>query len=99
MSKAFCYIMFGLSIFIILSVLFNPKVKAHSWYDPLCCNNNDCAPVLKSVIDNNGNTTVTTKHGTITIPKTFPRKPSQDEKEHACFIGTYLYCYYVPGGS
>ena len=85
---------------------------SHSWYDKECCNDQDCDEVTSTIELGNGDLEVTTRFGTAIVPKKFPRKPSLDNKEHACMINAgedgwstpskykmILICYYVPLGS
>lgn len=87
---------------LILFFSFYTSALAHSWYDKECCSDQDCAPVDKTVYNEDGSLTVTSKYGTVTIPEGFPRKASKDEKDHVCILGNpgyqTLICYYVTGG-
>lgn len=83
---------------------FATQVKAHDWYDKDCCSEHDCAPVLLFQENENGTLTLTSKHGTVTIDKTFSKRPSLDNQEHICMRASedgimYPICYYVPMGS
>lgn len=95
--------------FILLFAMTAPG-WSHSWYHHSCCSDQDCAEVIEREETGHGDLIVTSKHGTVLIPQTMERKPSQDGKEHVC-MGSYsgnlggvenrMYpiCYYVPGGS
>lgn len=97
---------FGLLIvvasFIILFAMTAPG-WSHGWYDRWCCDDKDCAEVIDQQETGHGDIIVTSKHGTVTIPVTMERKPSQDGKFHVCMRrGSWkmvAICYYVPGGS
>lgn len=88
-------LLFCITIFIYLSMLSG--VYAHSWYDPWCCSDKDCGPAKvyytmdgKMVIDKDGVTTLTDQY---TI-----KKPSLDEKTHACVLNKRVRCVYLPTG-
>lgn len=95
---------------VILMVLFSPA-NAHSWYPQDCCSGQDCAEVEEIIDHPDGSSTVKTKHGTAKMPKGFKKRPSQDNKDHACIInyppdafdqstvGSFLRCYFTPMGS
>lgn len=84
------------------------RTNAHDWYDPYCCNNNDCAPVEQSNLefstgpDGEPTLTVTTKAGKVTgLMKDISIRPSKDEQYHVCIIvyhGVEIRCLYVPAG-
>ena len=86
------WILIGLTVlffaFIFLAALGPRPAYSHSWYDPWCCNEKDCAPVTKSSYEKaTGVWTMTTKHGTVTfkMTDTLPlHKVSQDGGIHVC---------------
>jgi hypothetical protein len=88
-----------MAIAFLLFVVFTSNAKTHSWYENECCSEKDCSEVIDKQEDGHGNLIITSKNGTVLVAPEFPRKPSQDEKEHICTIGKLLICYYVPGGS
>lgn len=100
----------ALIVVIVLMVIFSPA-NAHSWYPQDCCSGQDCAEVESAVEHPDGSVTVKTKHGTAKMPKGFKKRPSNDNKDHACIItlppdsfdqnpaGSYLRCYFTPMGS
>jgi hypothetical protein len=95
------FLMTTLSFVFLFSLLF--EVRAHSWYETQCCSEKDCAPVTDTQEDGHGNLIVTSEMGTVFVPKTFIRRPSQDDKDHICMI-TYggrsiPICYYVATGT
>lgn len=55
--------------------------KAHSWYDALCCADNDCAEVI-SQQDHPDGWLMTTKHGTTLVPINMPKGQEWREKEN-----------------
>jgi hypothetical protein len=88
---------------------------AHDWYPLECCHEQDCAPVDKvelvptpaaSGADGARSEVpalmVTTKHGTVRVPASFPRRESKDHRMHACMMpggegGTMrLICIFMP---
>jgi len=88
---------------------FNFKGKyqhQHMWYDKKCCDNKDCAPVIKMVRHpNNTGWIVTTKQTTGFVSDEFiekEAKPSKDGQWHACIImgefeeDKYVRCVYKP---
>jgi len=83
---------------------FATQAKSHGWYDKDCCSEQDCAPVLSYKDNYNSTITLTSKYGTVTIDKSFPKKPSLDNQEHICMRTNedgipFVICYYVPFGS
>ena len=87
-----------IKMFCILSVL-STSAYGHSWYDPECCHDKDCAPIE---LEENG--WVVTKRGKAPLPQNYrPVRPSQDNKSHACLMPTedgnmYIQCLYRPTG-
>jgi len=83
---------------------------AHEWYPMECCSGMDCAPVEKTErvpIPNDPTALpmllVTTKHGTVMIPRNFPFRESKDNRMHVCMRPTgvpadpmRLLCVFVP---
>ena len=90
---------------------------AHDWYPIECCHSMDCAPVEKvemlpgpgmaSLLSTPaqaaplGGMLVTTKHGSVAVPATFPRRESKDHRMHACMrpdqAGSMrLICIFLP---
>ena len=89
---------------------------AHDWYPLECCHGMDCAPVEKvEFVPTPASTTgtgaltvpslmmVTTKHGSVLVPATFPRRESKDNRMHACMRpsdgGMRLLCLFIPPSS
>lgn len=101
-------VFFSVCIFVLFITIKAPA-KAHSWYPPECCSDQDCAEVIKTIELPNGDLEVTSKHGTVLITKKTPRKQSLDNKEHVCMLPNYeeipvgykhfVVCYFVPMGS
>lgn len=80
------------------------NAHSHEWYDKECCSEQDCAPVLSLSKNSDGSMNLTSKHGTVNIPKEFSKRPSRDNQEHICmrpseYGDMYPICYYVPMGS
>ena len=93
-------------LFAVLMLVCVSQAKAHEapagWiYDYRCCGNNDCSVATKVEDMPDGSLRVTTKWGTATYPRDYPRAPSQDSDYHAYFSPAdpkRLYCLYVPAG-
>jgi hypothetical protein len=71
---------------------------AHSWYDPYCCNDNDCQPLKPAdVVEGRNGYTI---KGEFFIPyRDKSIKPSQDPDFHWCeYPKGVVRCFYVPGG-
>jgi len=79
------------------------------WYPIECCNALDCAPVdqVGHLASENGglpHLIVRSKHGTVMVPATFPRRESKDGRMHVCMRpnddngGRRLICLFMPGG-
>lgn len=90
-------------------VALKSPVAAHEWYPMECCSGLDCAPVEKvERISVPGDPTalpvlyVTTKHGSVVIPSTFPYRESKDNRMHACMrpgpdgVTMRLICVFAP---
>lgn len=86
LANIICFI---LTLFFIVFIVVSAPAHSHSWYDKECCNDQDCDEVTNTVELPNGDLEVTTRFGVALVPKKFPRKPSQDNKEHACMIPSY----------
>jgi hypothetical protein len=80
---------------VIFSIFTALKALAHSWYDPACCSDNDCAPDDR-VKEVPGGFQVPT--GEI-VPYGDKRiRQSLDKQFHWCHFQNFTYCVYVPGG-
>jgi hypothetical protein len=93
----------GVLTFSVLASLLIWQVPtwAHSWYPKECCHDGDCAPVdvVGWFQPNDGKTpllVVTSKHGTVVIPREFPRQSSPDGRMHICIQGPYVMCLFMP---
>ena len=78
--------------------------QAHSWYPYECCDDEDCAPVENIEKPDFGRISImTTKHGRIIVPNSFPRRASPDHRMHLCVFQTPMglipRCLFVPGTS
>lgn len=84
-------------------------VKAHSWYDPVCCSGQDCAPVDRSELvqptihaglfpglPQVATLWVETKHGRAMVPPTMIPRESKDERVHACIRAGKVICIFMP---
>jgi hypothetical protein len=64
------------------------RAFAHSWYDPHCCSDKDCAPVTHSqrtVVNGIPGEIMTSKIGTTFVPDSFKSVyPSRDAELHIC---------------
>jgi hypothetical protein len=84
--------------FLIL-LLFSAPVDAHEWYPWECCSGHDCAPVQQ--VDNRSlDLVVTSKHGSVAVPASFPRRESKDNRMHVCMRPVdgqmTLICLFMP---
>jgi len=104
------------AILLTAALLVAPAAQAHDWYPADCCSGMDCAPVEKVEIipamryaglgfqsKAPSIMVVTTKHGTVTIPRddpTFKPRVSKDAQMHACIRqtanGAKLICFFEP---
>ena len=100
------------TIFVIIGVLVLTVViaAAHSFYDPECCHDQDCAPVTKTElipgfayagIASLGKPQppalwVTTRHGRAAVPQNMIPRESKDADAHACIRLGKVICYYLP---
>lgn len=78
--------------------LWSASAIAHSWYDPYCCNSNDCKAISPDdVVATDKGYQVLGKYFVPYLDKSI--KPSQDADFHACeYPAGTLRCFYVPGG-
>lgn len=90
-------------------LLLSAKAYAHDWYDPACCNDNDCAPVDAEVVRATdrgwlvqivpGAHPLAHKAIEVVLPYDHRNvRRSRDGRFHLC-IGpetNTLYCLYVP---
>ena len=53
------------------------SVHAHSWYDPDCCSDRDCAPA--EVLEVDGRIVLRNQHGMAPLPPTLTPRTSRDE--------------------
>lgn len=68
---------------VLIPFLYVAPASAHDWYPWECCSGYDCAPVEK-VDAQDLNMIVRSKHGSVTVPASFPRRESKDNKMHVC---------------
>jgi hypothetical protein len=83
-------------IFAVALCLAGAPAGAHSWYDPYCCNDNDCQP-LKPGDVTEGRNGYTIK-GEYFVPYHDKAiKPSQDGQYHWCeYPKGVVRCFYKP---
>lgn len=77
-----------------IMVIMATPVRAHSWYDPACCSEHDCAPLDATPRPAPG--------GYTALGHFFPKemlRPSRDNRWHACIRGGRPLCLYAPMGS
>ena len=87
-----------------LSAPASPHSDGAMIYDADCCSGIDCAPVERaesSAIATAAGLvpsqlTVTTRHGSATVPVDFPMRQSRDGRMHACIRMGILICLYMP---
>lgn len=65
------------------------KARAHDWYPMECCHGMDCAEVTTTAqVQLAGEAlpslVITTKHGTVVVPRNHPWRESKDGRMHAC---------------
>jgi hypothetical protein len=87
------------------TVLSSGPARAHDWYPKECCHDMDCAPVQRTeIVSTLGGVpqmSVTSKQGTVIVPRNFPLRASKDGRMHVCmrsdeFGAVYLICLFVP---
>lgn len=104
MQKHYVWISSGLVLLIFaLWLILSSHAKAHSWYDPWCCNDRDCKKV-DSVINTPNGVAVQVDGKIIPIPDSVERKYSQDQFTHVCYMvqpdnTITVRCFYIPGGN
>lgn len=83
--------------------------RGHSFYEPECCSGQDCARVEKvdhvagalyngppGQVDTLPVMVITTRHGTVAVPRNAKIRASQDGAMHACILNDRLICLYMP---
>jgi hypothetical protein len=99
----------ALSCAALLLVLLASAALSHSWYDPGCCNDFDCAPVASSHVQFTDAGVLLTlgpgDHKFVREPKSWvipydsPKlRESKDNDTHACVgeVTQVLFCLYLP---
>jgi len=76
----------------ILLTLTSTPAWAHSWYDPYCCNSQDCTEYKGTVVE--GPTGYKLGDGKIILYK--DAKVSMDANYHICIYHGQLRCFYAP---
>ena len=69
------------------AVLWWTLANAHSWYPYDCCAGDDCEPVdsMSPLLkDGAPQWVITSKRGTVSVPRDFPMRESQDGRMHVC---------------
>ncbi len=75
------------------------QAGAHSWYPKDCCHDEDCAPVVKIEYLKDGYMRVTTENGRSALfHRLLPKRPSKDNRVHACIYAGEPMCLFVPPG-
>lgn len=97
--------MIRLMIALPLLLLVSP-LRAHSWYDPACCFESDCAEATQIQATRDGTLVVTTKIGTAVYPPGFEKikENNHDNRVHACMSISPIpgsnfhtpFCLYIP---
>lgn len=100
-------------ICISINYAFSQPLHTHGtdvpdWYDPQCCNQQDCRPVPQEDVDYvltpEGPGVLYKPTGYIFLSKYGKVKASQDERYHVCLryddnqVPLAHYCAYIPGG-
>lgn len=94
------------SLMFLLSLVIAAKAQEHNhginvpdWYDPDCCNLQDCRPVLDKDVDFSTDelNQPVVRYKELIYNKSRWRR-SKDERYHACFRGETVYCIYIPTG-
>jgi hypothetical protein len=76
--------------------------RAHSWYPPDCCNENDCKKVDGIETLSDGSQLFHFRGQQVIVPRGFPQMPSQDLHVHVCVYRTITgrwapRCVFMPG--
>lgn len=80
-------------------VILATMAGAHSWYDPACCSDRDCARVNAS-LEPDGSLRVNLGPGrSMSLPPGYPYRPSRDLDYHLCIIKGTVICAYAPANS
>jgi len=92
MSKGAQFILILIAFLYFIGFVYIQEAYSHSWYDKWCCNEKDCAPVIKMIRHkSNKGWLMTSKHGTAFVPdnpKLVKMLPSEDSNVHIC-IGNF----------
>lgn len=64
--------------------LYATAASAHSWYPQECCNEIDCRRVDRIEPQPDGTIIMHAGPLSVPVPKSFPRRPSQDGDAHIC---------------
>lgn len=81
----------------LMSGFFMSAAWPHSWYDPYCCSDRDCAEIDSSRVKITANGYLV--DGKFVVPYASARR-SQNSKYHACFpTPRELRCLYAPPGA
>lgn len=101
------FALFGLLAVASISWADDPHIHGLTvpdWYDPACCSQRDCTPVLDSNIEFLFDATGTAVARYIPTGNTFPKpqwRLSQDERYHVCISlhDDRSLCFYVRAGA
>ncbi len=88
-----------------VAVVTPQPAGAHAWYPQECCNDQDCFPADDVEMRADGSMIVTVGPNArfrVTVPPSFPLRPSQDPRVHVCIyrdvLGRHrIRCVFVPG--
>lgn len=98
LGRRLLMLMAALSLMALVAGMF-AAAWGHSWYDPDCCSDRDCA--VAEVLEVDGRIVLRNQYGMAPLPPTLIPRTSRDENWHACFdyTKTNLRCVYAPAGS
>lgn len=84
--RPFYRLAFAIPMPLALTVLAPPAdvARAHSWYPRECCNEIDCRRVDRIEPQPDGSVIMHAGPLSVLVPKSFPRRPSQDGDAHIC---------------
>lgn len=74
---------------------------AHSWYDPMCCDNKDCEPIAAGLVSTVPTGWYVGGEFNVFIPRTHKDlRVSEDSQYHICRWPSkhFVRCFYVPSG-
>lgn len=99
------FICFGFAVILAMASYAKAQYHEHGvtvpdWYDQDCCNRNDCRPVADEDVNfelTSDKPMVSYTHDGVKLLYEKSRwRKSKDERYHACFKGSIVYCIYIP---